>query len=315
MGSPNPSSSEVALDLNTLPDHRGRMEHVRFLFFASPPAEIGALRSAESTVHYGRGPKPVAVRLGIGLGIGVILSVTITWLSSTPGDHSAFSFFQGRVLAPLPVGCVIAYFLTYFRGTCTFVGEQGIARVLIEGSLAKTPKFQVLLFEEAAELLTSETRRFVNGIYSGTSYDYFWNTVNGARIYRLKGDYHSKSSHPVPGHPWYFARAAELAWSMYFLERAEEILRTEGSVPFRVDRKRSVRVGVGFIEFHFGGDPVRVSREEIASISLFDGQFAFIHKDTRWFSRAGRYVFAYENMGNAKVFLLALDRLLGYRTE
>lgn len=90
-------------------------------------------------------------------------------------------------------------------------------------------------------------------------------------------------------------------------------LQAEGSIPFRVDGTRWLRVGPGFIEFHFGGEPARVTRDEIETVSLSNGQFSFKHKDAKWYSRAGKYSFAYGQMANAKVFLLALDKLLGYR--
>jgi hypothetical protein len=72
-------------------------------------------------------------------------------------------------------------------------------------------------------------------------------------------------------------------------------------------------VGPGFLEFHFGGEPVRVSKPEIASVTLGAGRFSFKHKDAKWFSQAGKYTFNYGAMGNAQVFLLALDSLMGYR--
>jgi hypothetical protein len=100
------------------------------------------------------------------------------------------------------------------------------------------------------------------------------------------------------------------------LARAERQLQDEGSIAFRVDAKRTVRVGPAFIEFHFGGGgdgPARVARDEIASVSLGQGIFAFKHKDARWYRSAGTYTFSYGEMSNGKVFLLALERHMGYR--
>ena len=88
---------------------------------------------------------------------------------------------------------------------------------------------------------------------------------------------------------------------------------TEHAINFYVDRSRWLRVGPGFLEFHFGGEPVKVTKEEIASVSLGGGYFSFKHKDAKWFSGAGKFRFRYGGMGNGKVFILALDKLMGYR--
>lgn len=41
------------------------------------------------------------------------------------------------------------------------------------------------------------------------------------------------------------------------------------------------------------------------------GEFSFKYKDARWYSREGKYKFPYASIANAKVFLLACDKLLG----
>jgi hypothetical protein len=110
-----------------------------------------------------------------------------------------------------------------------------------------------------------------------------------------------------------YVQAAEAAWSVHYLERAQKYLDAEGSIPFPVDSARVVRVGPGFMEFHFGGEPVRLTKEDIASVSFGSGTFKFKHQDAKWYSLSGKYSFQYVNMANARVFLLALEKLMGYR--
>jgi len=90
------------------------------------------------------------------------------------------------------------------------------------------------------------------------------------------------------------------------------------TLPLEIDfsfwfRGRVVRVGPGFMEFHFGGEPVRVTREEIGAVSLAGGQFSFKHKDAKWYRSAGKFNFPYGQMANGKVFFLVLEKLMGYR--
>jgi hypothetical protein len=72
-------------------------------------------------------------------------------------------------------------------------------------------------------------------------------------------------------------------------------------------------VGPGFLEFHFGGEPMRLTSADIASVSLASGTFQFKHKDAKWYSLSGKYSFAYGTLANARIFLLTLERLMGYR--
>lgn len=43
------------------------------------------------------------------------------------------------------------------------------------------------------------------------------------------------------------------------------------------------------------------------------GQFHIHHKDARWFSSKGKFNFSYATMANARLFLLAMEKLTGYR--
>jgi len=73
-------------------------------------------------------------------------------------------------------------------------------------------------------------------------------------------------------------------------------------IAFRVDAagKRVVRVGPGFLEFHFGDGPVRVTGEEMGKVSLDQGHFSILHKDAKWYRSAGKYRFQYGAMANGK---------------
>jgi hypothetical protein len=171
----------------------------------------------------------------------------------------------------------------------------------------------VLRFVDAAELRASQTRQFVNGVYAGTEYDFRWSDASGRELLRLKGTHRGKDGTPKPGDAFHFAAAAEVAWSVHYLERAQAQLEKEGSIAFRVDGRRVVRVGPGFMEFHFGDEPVRVAAEEMGDIGLGDGQFSFKHKDAKWYRSAGKYRFQYGAMANGKVFFLVMDKLMGVR--
>ena len=74
-------------------------------------------------------------------------------------------------------------------------------------------------------------------------------------------------------------------------------------------------VGPGFIDFHIGSKQARCTREEIAAITINAGTFQIKRTDAQigWFSKSGVFQFNYGQMANARLFLMALDKLLGYR--
>jgi hypothetical protein len=298
--------------LNELPDHSGQQRQAEVEFFAEPPSEIGKVQSAESTLRPGRQAMPFPMRLLIGAAVGGALVYGGYWLGRNAAEIDRQGFqIMGWILGTAALG--ITLLVTRFKVICTFVGEAGTANFTLKGGRYKQPKLQLLRFAEAEELRAKQTRHYVNGVYTGTHYDYTWTGPGGQRLLRAKGSYRQRKKGLKAGEPFRFLQASEFAWSDHYLERANKLLKTEGSIPFRVDKSRVVRVGPGFLEFHFGGEPMRLTQEDIASVSLGNGTFQFKHKDTKWYSLSGRYSFMYGNMANARVFLLALEKLMGYR--
>ena len=298
--------------LNELPDHSGQRRLAEVEFFAEPPAEIGKVKSAESTLRPGREPMALPVRLLIGILAGGVFVFGGYYLgrNSSQDDRQVFQMI-GYFLGAGALG--ITLLVTRFKVICSFVGEDGTASFTLKGRRDEKPKAQLLQFAQVEELRAKQTRQYINGVYTGTVYDYCWTGPGEQRLWRVKGSYRQRKKGLRAGEPFRFVQAAEIAWSVYYLERANKVLSTEGSIPFRIDSRRVVRVGPGFLEFHFGGEPMRLTREDIASVSLGSGTFQFKHKDAKWYSLSGRYSFQYGNMANARVFLLALEKLMGYR--
>ena len=67
------------------------------------------------------------------------------------------------------------------------------------------------------------------------------------------------------------------------------------------------------MEFHFKGEPRRVSPDDVKSISLAGGRFSVRTPDAKTFGSAGKFDFAYASMANAQGFLFCLEKLVGFR--
>jgi len=312
---PSPTQVASARTPDQVPDHSGQPRRVPVEFFAPPPPEIGTLVSADSTLAKGRTPMSPATRWLIAAIVGGVPLLLMLWLASTMTRSAKADRTFVRVVGVV-VGLglfLLVMLLTRFKAVCTYVGEKGAARFSVKGSPSARPRYELLVFSQASEVHTKQTRVIRNGSYSGTFYDYWWAGPQGRMLFRLNGRHTGNQGPPRQGDPWHFAHAAEVGFTSQYLDTVQQQLQTEGSIPFRVDHARWLRVGPGFLEFHFGGEPARVNRDDIASVSLDNGQFSFKHKDAKWYSSQGKYSFAYGQMANAKVFLLALDKLLGYR--
>jgi hypothetical protein len=298
--------------LPDLPDHRSMARTPEYELFAEAPPQIGKVVSVESTLKAGRRELPIQTRVLMAGLPAFVVSCGLLWAADRVRSADRAPLMLMAPIVGLLIGAIVWYF-SRFSHRCTFVGESGIALFHLRGHREARPTAQVLVWSEASELRAAQTRHFYNGIYTGTSYEYRWTDAQGRLMVRLNGKYMGRDGPPKPLDPYHFAAAAEVSWSIHYLARAQEQLKREGSIAFRVDGRRVVRVGPGFMEFHFGGEPVRITADEIATVSLDSGTFAFKHKDAKWYSSAGKFNFQYGQMANGKVFFLALDKLMGYR--
>jgi hypothetical protein len=289
--------------IQAVPNHDGSRRPETLELFAPPTQAIGPVQSANSTLTAGMKEMAIGFRLGLA-GLAVALAIAIVATNPNTGGWVGFGIC-------IFISLVI-YVKTGFHHTVTYVGRDGISSTRLDGKRAAPPKTIELVFRNAAAMFTQQTEHYRNGVYQNTTYDFYWVAPTGARIFSLSGSYGRKNT-PVKDQI-HFARAAEIAWSQYYLELALQQLGREGSIAFVVDQRRVIRVGHGFLEFHhFSDGPVRVTKAEIAKVTLGGGQFMFKHVDARWYSSEGKFRFSYANMANARVFMLALDKLMGYR--
>jgi hypothetical protein len=296
-----------------LTDHRGEPLSTDADFFVAPPPEIGEIRSAYSSLR--------VHKEGLALPVRVVLLL----LSLLPGAAIAYYGEAMRhdevssavmIIGALMVlfGFLIAWYFTDFRHACTYIGVLGVVRYRTGGSRQAPVKEDGFRFRDAAELRNGQIRHYIHGIYSGTTYSFSWSNANGQKVYQLKGKHNSSKGTPKsPANPFYFARSAEIAWSNYLLDQVQAQLKQYGFIHFNIKAGQYVRVGPGWLEFSLKNDVARIAKADIKTCRLASGVFHIAHRDAGWFSRQGKFSFNYASMANARVFLLALDKLVGLR--
>lgn len=279
-------------------------------FFAAPPPEIGEVFSASSSLRRDAAPMAPTTRLTVAIAIGaggLVLGVVIA-LSVRD------SFLQ--LLFPVlfsGLGVGITLLATRFRHTCTFVGSEGIARFRCAGSREQVDGGDVFCFRDASELRSAQTRHYTNGVYQNTTYSYTWSDVTGRKRYQLSGSFRSEQGNPSAKSPFHFAFAAERAWTLYLYGQVQAQLKTSGTIYFGLGGRNWVRLGEEYISLHFNGETTECRADDIAQVRIEQGMVQVRRKDARegWFSSQGVFKFPYGNLGNAQLFQILMEKLVG----
>ncbi len=311
---PAPDEPPAPEQAEPVTDHGGGRLPRDADFFAGPPAEIGRVLSAHTTLAGGRRPWTAGGRLvaaglfGLaGLAVGAVIVLVAT-------PRNEFWQFLWPTLGSV-LGAALTAARTRFAHTCTYVGRDGVARFTCSGSRDRVTGSEVFRFRDATELRTSQTLRYVNGSYQGTNYTFTWTDVGGRPRYSIAGTHHTEKGTPPSGDAFHYARAAEMAWTVYLLGQAPRQLELNGSVPFNLKGGQSVRLAQGVLTLQLGGDPVEWPADDIDAILVEKGVVKIKRKDAAegWFSSTGVTKFPFDSLANAQLFFHLVDRLLGVR--
>jgi hypothetical protein len=285
-------------------------------FFHDPPAEIGPLLSAHTTLRRGQQPWSPAARAGLALclsAIGLVAGLLICAAAEVRSSFGLFAWPAGLALLVL----LIVYLATGFRHTCTYVGRHGIARFVCSGSRDRIQTAEVFRFDEATDLRTSQTLRYVNGVYQNTTYNFTWHDINGRARYRIGGTHNSQAGTPPGKHPYHWARAAELAWTYHLLDQASRQLELSGSVLFHLPGGRWIRLGDRRLRHNLSGSEEEWEADDIQSVTVQQGVVTLRRKGARegWFSSEGVVKFDFAQLGNAQLFFHLLEKVVGVPVE
>jgi hypothetical protein len=300
------------LDLKQLRNHGGDPLPRDVDFFVAAPPEIGPVYSAHSTLRVGVRPRPVRFRAGLSLflgGVGVLVAVTVVAFIGPLGP-------EPYVLWPLLAGLVaggLAWPLTRFKHTCSYVGEAGVAHFRCAGERGHITQCQVFLFRDATEVRTSQVRHYVNGGYTGTDYTFTWTDVSGRVRYTWTGRHRSQPGNPKSTDPYHFGRAAEMAWSNYLLPGAFRQLDLSGAVLFLLSGGNWIRVGRNGLVLHYGGKEEEWAARDIAGVSADGGVIRIKRYGAKegWLSSKGVFKFDFSSLGNAQLFFFLVQKVLG----
>jgi hypothetical protein len=163
------------------------------------------------------------------------------------------------------------------------------------------------------------TNKFVNGVYSNTFYEYRWYDANKQNIYSLCGSHSSKEGNPPVQDTYHFALAAENAWSVFAYECACDKLERNATVSFDLVGDRALVLGNGFIEIINSNKSTRINTSEIDHLTIDRGIVTLRKIDAKsgffGIGSSGIFQFEYRQIGNAKLFLMLFDALVGVNPQ
>jgi hypothetical protein len=295
-----------------LGNHGGESLPANADFFAAPPEEIGPLGSAYTTLRQGKQPMPLGMRLVAGGGaglLGLVVGLVINQLFSVRSDFWQAAWPLGGGM----LGVALVVWRTAFRHSCSYVGQEGVARFTCSGNRDNITEAEVFRFRDAAELRTSQTLHYTNSVYQNTSYNYRWTDVGGRLRYEISGSHNSEAGTPPSTDPYQFARAAEIAWTVYMFEQVYRQLELSGTVAFNLKGGRWIRLGPGVVIFGLSGEPEECPVDELDEASVKKGMVCIKRRDARegWFSSSGVYRFSFDELANAQLFFHILEKVVG----
>lgn len=311
---PVPLTEIVRIDESKpVPTHSGAPISEEDDFFVEAPKGIGVLISAGATLKKDCEPFTAAARAGIVLastGMGVFLGILIAVLWT--GINIGLALWMSGLGL---IGLLVSLHYTRFAHTCSYAGKNGLARYRCRGRRDNIVLEELFLFKDAGELRIAQTRNYYNGAYTGTNYSYTWTDARKQKVYALSGRHNSEAGTPKPADAFWFAHAGETAWSIYLMNRMEELADEKGRLYFSLKKNTGVEVGPGTLNLHLGGEPIHLKREDIAQVQISQGVFAVREPGAKegWFSSHGVHKFPYHDLGNAQFFLFVLERLVGVR--
>jgi hypothetical protein len=191
-------------------DHLGQVLSPEMVFFASPPAEIGEIMSASSSMSMGK----KILQRNKGYKRKAFLAIaTIAFLVF--GCLALANLVGPSMLAAIAiilVGPIIALNTGYIVHSCSFVGSDGFSFIQWDRRKQVCKPPETFLFENAASFSSSMINGYYGPIYHSSIYSLMWKDVNGKRVWSKSIHFRRRKGLPPFHSLYYFYQSAENAW-------------------------------------------------------------------------------------------------------
>ena len=294
--------------------HAGMEMSPEMQFIIPPPPEIGAIQTAFTNVGL-KAPMTTTKRMIYSVlvfAVCLIAAGLICWFAMEPEPGEVLNIALISIGIAVVPG-LITFFLVSSPFEVSYVGDRGAALFQYNDPEEPPKRSDVLIFADAEDIKTAETRHYTNGVYTGTNYSYSWHDISGNAIMTLAGNYNGENGVPKNVQDrYFFTLMCENIYNKVRIQKLADDFEKNGFVSFNIAKGKVVNVGDGYLEFDFNGKVDRVPSEDIKNLSIDSGTFRIDTKDARFFGSKGKFRFQYGQMGNAQLFLYALSDLAGF---
>ena len=214
----------MAWNYNNLSWPDGQPVDETWVLFAPAPEEIGTPRIASTTLSKSDQLLHRRIRL-ILLWAVPITFAAITYFASLR-VHDAM---QRLILIGASSICTSLLTLILFQRarrfdhTLAYLSEKGIACFECTGGPTNFTRRELLLFSQATALLTKQ---------NSSSYEFLWKDSQDRLVFRWEGRFPVPGAEPPRSHIFHMLKAAENAWTAFFVEDATQQISRGGGVSF-----------------------------------------------------------------------------------
>ena len=285
--------------------HDGTPLDPGLVFFAPPPEAIGRVISADSSLKAGQRPQTLFSRLMLAGFIGSTVASGANFLFQTDNNLLMFAIFT-------PVAGLVFYF-TRFIQQVSYVGVNGFARLKCQGLPDKISPAEQMLFADAKELHTSQSRNYERWAYNSTVYTYQWSNEKQQRVHRLVGTYLGEKKPPQGSDRFHFVSQCEKLWTLSLLVGLKKTISEGVAYRFSLGGESWVEVTPGLMIIRQKGETTEWVAEEIDLLTVANGTIKIKRRDAKqgWFSSTGVVSFETAELANAQLFLLCTSEFLG----
>ena len=301
-------------------------------FFVVPPREIGAVKSAYTSLKMGAGGKPLLARIRSAGGwfvAGYILAVCLDLFfnfSTRVADATHMLPWLWYVLVGV-LAALYGWYKTRLTGICNFVGAEGCAQFVCRGKRENITEKSSFLFQDAWALRRWTGGHGGSGRDAYTSYYFDWHAPPPdikKRVFTLIGD---RSGNLQKDYSYTFALAAEATWYDYLTPKVDAEIAQKGCFSFYESGlfNRWVRLGREFVEIEYEANEdksrnERLEAKEFRSVTTSQKALTITYEfDNPIAKELGEtsktYDFHYRNIYNGRLFLYAFEKLLGIKVQ
>ena len=299
----------------TVTAHSGKPLPADLVYLGKPPEEIGAVRTAFSTIRKDSGPdRGWPRRIGFGVAIAALLVLFSAGGCAPLGVPKENILFMGFWAVAALVG---SYFAFGPRNSTTYVGEQGVSEYLYKGK-SQYPTASFMQFSAVTDLTVGFTDHYTRGIYTHTDYAYNFTKMEDAgkpgAKFAITGSFRRSGSAPPKNEHYHYGISAERAYSTYRLPLCRALLEEGKSVAFRVVGQGALLVSAEGLKLAFKKEEI-IPKEEIGGLNIAQGTVTITRKGATkgilGIGASGVYSFSYSSLSNARLFFALLSEVIG----